>query len=62
MKEEIKMATVFFSVGIGLLCTLFGIVSIIELNRISERCTYLEDTIEQQTMLIEYLKGEDNDR
>lgn len=49
----------FISVGIGLLCTLFGIVAVIELNRISERNIYLEQTIEQQTMLIEYLRGED---
>lgn len=60
MKEEIKMATVFFSVGIGLLSTIFGIVSVIELNRISERNIYLEQTIEQQKMLIEYLRGEVN--
>ena len=62
MKEEIKIATVFFSVGIGLLCTLFGIVAIIELNRISERNIYLEQTIEQQKELIEYLRGEVNEK
>ena len=60
MNNEIKTATVFFSVGIGLLFTLFGIAAIIELNRISERNIYLEQTIEQQTMLIEYLRGELN--
>ena len=61
MNNEIKMTIVFFSVGIGLLFTLFGIAAIIELNRISERNIYLEQTIEQQKELIEYLRGEVNE-
>ena len=63
MKEEIKMSVVFGSLLLGTLFLLFGIVSIVEYLKISEKCIYLEDTIEQQTMLIEYLRGEvNNDR
>ena len=61
MIEDIKLSVVIGSVVIGLLFTLFGIAAIIELNRISERNIYLEQTIEQQTMLIEYLRGEVNE-
>lgn len=63
MNNDIKIATVFGSLFLGILFMIFGIVSIIEYCRISERNIYLEQTIEQQTMLIEYLRGEvNNDR
>lgn len=57
-KEEIKMSVVFGSLLLGLLFSIFGIISLVEYLKISEKCIYLEDTIEQQTMLIEYLRGE----
>lgn len=60
MNNDIKIATVFGSLFLGILFMIFGIAAIIELNRISERNIYLEQTIEQQTMLIEYLRGELN--
>ena len=59
MKEEIKMSVVFGSLIGGIFLMIFGIVSIIEYQRIQEKCTYLEKQIEQQTMLIEYLKDSD---
>ena len=62
MNNEIKMKVVFGSLFLGILFMIFGIVAIIELNRISERNIYLEQTIEQQTMLIEYLRGEVNEK
>jgi hypothetical protein len=52
------MGIVFFSLGMGVFFIIFGIVSIIEMFRVQERCEYLEKQIEQQSMLIEYLKGE----
>lgn len=58
MNNEIKMSLVFGSLLGGILFAIFGIVSIVEYQRIQERCIYLEQQIEQQTMLIEYLKGE----
>ena len=61
MNNEIKMKVVFGSLFLGILFMIFGIVAIIELNRISERNIYLEQTIEQQKMLIEYLRGEVNE-
>lgn len=62
MKEEIKIAVVIGSLFFGILFSIFGIVCIIEYYRISERNIYLEQTIEQQTMLIEYLRGELNEK
>ena len=56
MSEEIKITVVVGSLFFGILFSIFGIVAIIELNRISERNIYLEQTIEQQKELIEYLK------
>lgn len=61
MNEEIKMSVVFGSLFGGLLILVLGIVSFVEYQRISEKCIYLEKQIEQQTMLIEYLKGETNE-
>ena len=61
MNNEIKGMVVFGSLFLGILFMIFGIVAVIELNRISERNIYLEQTIEQQTMLIEYLRGELNE-
>ena len=57
MKEPIKMSVVIGSAMFGLFFGLLGIVSIVEYQRIQEKCTYLEKQIEQQTMLIDYLKG-----
>ena len=59
MKEKIKMSVVFGSLFLGTLFALFGIVAIVECNELTERNIYLEQTIEQQTMLIEYLRGKD---
>ena len=59
MKEEIKMSVVFGSLLGGIFFMIFGIVSIIEYQRIQEKSIYLEKQIEQQTMLIEYLKDSD---
>ena len=59
MNEEIKMSVVFGSLLGGIFFMIFGIVSIIEYQRIEEKCIYLEKQIEQQTMLIEYLKDSD---
>ena len=58
MNNDVKMGIVFFSLGMGLFLMMFGIVAIIEMYRVQERCEYLEKQIEQQSMLIEYLKGE----
>lgn len=58
MKEEIKMSVVFSSLFGGILILILGIISLVEYQRISEKCIYLEKQIEQQTMLIEYLRGE----
>ena len=60
MKEETKMWVVFTSLTGGIIMMILGIVAFIEMNRIQEKCTYLEKQIEQQTMLIEYLKGEED--
>ena len=60
MSKEIKSGTVFFSLGVGLFLGFLGIISIFEMMKIQERCEYLEKQIEQQTMLIEYLKGDNN--
>ena len=57
MNETVKISVVFGSIMFGLLSTIFGIVSIIEYQRVQEKCIYLEKQIEQQTMLIDYLKG-----
>lgn len=57
----IKLSVVFGSLLGGIFFMILGIVSIIEYQRIQEKCIYLEKQIEQQTMLIEYLKGETND-
>lgn len=57
MNETIKISVVVGSLGAGVFSIIFGIVSVIELNRIQEKCIYLEKQIEQQTMLIDYLKG-----
>jgi hypothetical protein len=62
MNNEIKGIVVVGSIVIGLLFSIFGIVSIIEYCRISEKNIYLEQTIEQQKELIEYLRGELNER
>ena len=56
MNNEIKIAVVIGSLFFGILFSIFGSVCIIEYCRISERNIYLEDTIEQQKELIEYLK------
>lgn len=58
MKEEIKMSVVFGSLFGGLLILILGIISFVEYQRVQEKCIYLEKQIEQQTMLIEYLRGE----
>ncbi len=58
MKEEIKMSVVFGSLFGGIFILILGIISFVEYQRISEKCIYLEKQIEQQTMLIEYLRGE----
>ena len=57
MNETIKTSVVLGSIMFGLLFGILGIVSIVEYQRIQEKCTYLEKQIEQQTMLIDYLKG-----
>lgn len=57
MNETIKKSVVLGSIMFGLLFGILGIVSIVEYQRIQEKCTYLEKQIEQQTMLIDYLKG-----
>lgn len=59
MKEEIKMSLVFGSLFGGTLFMVLGIIALFEYGEIQERCIYLEKQIEQQTMLIEYLKGEE---
>ena len=59
MKEEINMSLVFGSLFGGTLVMILGIIAIIKYGEIQERCIYLEKQIEQQTMLIEYLKGEE---
>lgn len=56
MKEEIKMSVVLASLLGGIIFMILGIVAIVEYSEIQERCIYLEKQIEQQTMLIEYLK------
>ena len=56
---EIKLGIVFTSLTFGIFFMIFGIVSIIEMYRVSERCEFLEKQIEQQTTLIEYLRGEE---
>ena len=60
MSEEVKSGTVFFSLGVGVFLGFLGIISIFQIMEIQERCEYLEKQIEQQTMLIEYLKGGNN--
>lgn len=57
MNETIKFSVVLGSLMFGIFSIIFGIVSVIEFNRIQEKCNYLEKQIEQQTMLIDYLKG-----
>lgn len=56
MENEIKMSVVSGSLLGGIFFMIFGIVSIIEYQRIQEKCIYLEKQIEEQTMLIDYLK------
>lgn len=60
MKEEIKMSMVFGSLMFGIIFTILGIMAIARELQLEEKCTYLEKQIEQQTMLIEYLKGNED--
>ena len=57
--NEIKLGIVFASLTFGIFFMIFGIVSIIEMYRVQERCEFLEKQVEQQTTLIEYLRGEE---
>ena len=57
MSETIKMSVVFGSLIFTIFIGSLGIISLIEYERIQEKCIYLEKQIEQQTMLIDYLKG-----
>ena len=59
MSETIKMSLVCCSLLFGTFFGFLGITAFVEYQRIQERCIYLEETIEQQTMLIKYLKGEE---
>lgn len=61
MNETIKMSVVFGSLMFGIFVGFLGIISFVEYNRIQEKCTYLEKQIEQQTILIEYLKGDSDE-
>lgn len=61
MNETIKMSLVICSLTFGIFAGFLGITAFVEYQRIQERCIYLEETIEQQTMLIDYLKGEENE-
>lgn len=58
MKEEIKMSVVFGSLFGGILFMIFGIIAIDRMYEAQEEVISLEKQIEQQTMLIEYLRGE----
>ena len=58
MSEKIKMSVVFGSLIIDIIIGILRIISFVEYQRIQEKCIYLEKQIEQQTMLIDYLKGE----
>ena len=60
MNDDIKMSMVFGSLMFGIIFTILGIVAIVRELQLEEKCTYLEKQIEQQTMLIEYLKGEED--
>lgn len=60
MNEDIKMSMVFGSLMFGIIFTILGIVAIVRELQLEEKCTYLEKQIEQQTMLIEYLKSEED--
>ena len=62
MNEEIKMSVVFGSLMFAIIIGILGIISFVEYQRIQEKCIYLEKQIEQQTMLIDYLKGDSNER
>jgi hypothetical protein len=42
MNNDVKMGIVFFSFGMGLFFVIFGIVAIIEMYRVQERCEYLD--------------------
>lgn len=57
MNETIKMSVVFGSLIFAIFIGILGVVSFVEYERIQEKCIYLEKQIEQQTMLIDYLKG-----
>lgn len=54
--ETIKMSVVFGSLMFAIIIGILGIISFVEYQRIQEKCIYLEEQIEQQTMLIDYLK------
>lgn len=56
---EIKLGIVITSLTFGIFFMIFGIVSIIEMYRVEEKCTFLEKQIEQQTVMIELLRGEE---
>lgn len=58
MNETIKMSVVFGSLMFAIIIGILGIISFVEFQRIQEKCIYLEKQIEQQTMLIDYLKGD----
>ena len=62
MNEKIKMSVVFCSLMFAIIIGILGIISFVEYQRIQEKCIYLENQIEQQTMLIDYLKGDSNER
>ena len=61
MNEKIKMSVVFCSLMFAIIIGILGIISFVEYQRIQEKCIYLEKQIEQQTMLIDYLKGDSNE-
>lgn len=61
MNETIKMSVVFGSLIFAIIIGILGITSFVEYQRIKEKCIYLEKQIEQQTMLIDYLKGDSNE-
>ena len=61
MSETIKMSVVFSSLMFAILIGILGVISFVEYQIIQEKCIYLEKQIEQQTMLIDYLKGDNND-
>ena len=62
MNEKIKMSVVFGSLMFAIIIGILGIISFVEYQRIQEKCIYLEKQIEQQTMLIDYLKEDSNER